>query len=51
MRNLFIGYCSSTPSQQLQVLPVLATVLALSPDERERVGIAKDGSIGQCHVY
>ena len=46
VRNLFLGYLSSPAGQREQVLPVLATVLGLSHDERARVGITRDGSIG-----
>ena len=46
MRNLFLGYLTSKEGQRVEVLPVLATVLGMTADERDRVGIVKDGSIG-----
>lgn len=42
-----LGYLTSTALQQRDALPVLATVLDMSPDERTRAGITRDGAIGE----
>jgi hypothetical protein len=48
VRNLVLGYLTSTAAQQVEVLPVLATVLGMSPEERVRSGVTRDGTIGGC---